>query len=200
MICVGETTVTFVAAIADGPAPCPCPISTVSPDTNPVPVIVIDVPPDDGPEPGLTPDTTGGTTAWIRPIESFPKLVNHIAPSGPAAIPSGELMPVPVKLVTVPPVVIRPIELFSKSALVNHSAPSGPAAIAIGSLMPSSVTLVTVPPVVIRPIELFPKLVNHSAPSGPAAIPSGNADAGAGEVGDRAAGRDPPDRAHSRRW
>jgi len=37
-------------------------------------------------------------------------------------------------LVTVPVVVIRPIELSLK--LVNHSAPSGPAVISNGSLMP----------------------------------------------------------------
>jgi hypothetical protein len=36
-------------------------------------------------------------------------------------------------LVTLPVVVIRPIELLS--ALVNHSAPSGPAAIPIGASM-----------------------------------------------------------------
>ena len=32
----------------------------------------------------------------IRPIELFPALVNHSAPSGPAVIPSGSRMPVPV--------------------------------------------------------------------------------------------------------
>ena len=59
VISVGETTITFVAGIADGPAPCPCAISTDAPDTNPVPVIVIDVPPLTEPEAGLIPDTTG---------------------------------------------------------------------------------------------------------------------------------------------
>ena len=32
----------------------------------------------------------------MRPIELLPTLVNHRAPSGPAVIPSGPLMPVPV--------------------------------------------------------------------------------------------------------
>jgi hypothetical protein len=32
----------------------------------------------------------------IRPIDLLPLLVNHSAPSGPAVIPSGRSMPVPV--------------------------------------------------------------------------------------------------------
>ena len=32
----------------------------------------------------------------MRPMELFPKFVNHKAPSGPAVIPVGSLMPVPV--------------------------------------------------------------------------------------------------------
>ena len=32
----------------------------------------------------------------IRPIEPFPSLANQSAPSGPAAIPYGPLMPGPV--------------------------------------------------------------------------------------------------------
>jgi hypothetical protein len=51
--------------------------------------------------------------------------VNHRSPSGPAVIPCGEL-PVPVKVVATPAIVIRPT-LFSPGN-VYHSAPSGPAA------------------------------------------------------------------------
>ena len=46
----------------------------------------------------------------IRPIELLPRLVNHRFPSGPATIPSGRLMPAPVKLATTPVGVIRPID------------------------------------------------------------------------------------------
>ena len=35
----------------------------------------------------------GVTVVVIRPIESLPELVNHSAPSGPAVIPCGMLMP-----------------------------------------------------------------------------------------------------------
>ena len=70
----------------------------------------------------------------IRPMLLLPMLVNHKAPSGPAVIPFGASMPVPVKLVTVPVVVIRPMLLLLE--LVNHKAPSGPAAISAGLLMP----------------------------------------------------------------
>ena len=39
----------------------------------------------------------GDTPAVVmRPMESLPELVNHKAPSGPAVIPSGSLMPGPV--------------------------------------------------------------------------------------------------------
>ena len=48
----------------------------------------------------------------IRPIEEFVllSLVNHNAPSGPAVMPSGCVMPDPLKIDTVPEVVILPIE------------------------------------------------------------------------------------------
>ena len=39
-------------------------------------------------------------------------------------------------MVTVPVVVIRPIEFAGPLVLVNHSAPSGPAVIPYGPLMP----------------------------------------------------------------
>ena len=46
----------------------------------------------------------------IRPIELPVQLVNHIAPSGPAVISKGPLIPLPVKRVSAPAVLIRPIE------------------------------------------------------------------------------------------
>jgi hypothetical protein len=48
----------------------------------------------------------------ISPIVLLPKLVNQRFPSGRVVIASGSLMPVPVKFVTFPFVLIRPIELF----------------------------------------------------------------------------------------
>ena len=77
---------------------------------------------------------------------------------------------------TVPAVVIRPIELagpLSPGELVNHSAPSGPEAIASGVAMLGAVKFVTLPVVVIRPIELLALFVNHSAPSAPRVMPVG---------------------------
>ena len=59
VISVGETTTTLDAGIAVGPAPLPWPISTVAPATNPVPVIVIGVPPFTDPDAGLTEETVG---------------------------------------------------------------------------------------------------------------------------------------------
>ena len=47
----------------------------------------------------------------MRPIELFPELVNHKAPSGPAVIPVGPSIPVPVKMAAFPLTVMRPIEL-----------------------------------------------------------------------------------------
>jgi hypothetical protein len=63
VICVELTTLTPVAAIAPAPAPLPWPITTVSPWTNPLPVIVIDVPPLTGPELGDTMKTAVRTAA-----------------------------------------------------------------------------------------------------------------------------------------
>ena len=50
--------------------------------------------------------------------------MNHNAPSGPVVIAHGDETPVPVYVVRVPSVAIRPIE--SPRKLVNHNAPSGP--------------------------------------------------------------------------
>jgi hypothetical protein len=70
----------------------------------------------------------------IRPIWLPLDSVNHSAPSGPAAIPTEELLAVGTvnSLVTTPSGVIRPILLPENS--VNHSAPSGPAAMPVGAL------------------------------------------------------------------
>ena len=46
----------------------------------------------------------------MRPIESFPLLVNQRFPSGPVVIPVGPAMPAPVNFDTTPAGVIRPIE------------------------------------------------------------------------------------------
>ena len=74
----------------------------------------------------------------IRPIESLlSQLENHRAPSDPAAIPSGLLMLVLVKLLTTPALVIRPIELPTE--LVNQMAPSGPDAMAVSQIQEKSV-------------------------------------------------------------
>src|SRR5215469_10370900 len=92
----------------------------------------------------------------MRPIEDprmwsplkVPKLANHSAPPGPAVIDDGWFIPVAVKLVTVPVVVIRPIEpvpLGPPASLVNHSAPSGPAVMALTLVMPRPVKILTAP-------------------------------------------------------
>ena len=60
--------------------------------------------------------------------------MNQSAPSGPAVMPPGSLIPAPVKVVTTPAVVMRPIVLLP--ALVNHRAPSGPLVIPAGASIP----------------------------------------------------------------
>lgn len=77
-------------------------------------------------------------------------MVNQRAPSGPVAIPHGLSMLACLKLLTLPPVEIRPIE----SRLVNQSAPSGPAVIPRGARMLACPKFVTAPSMEIRPIEL----------------------------------------------
>ena len=54
VICVAETTITLVAAVV--------PKSTAVAPLKPVPVIVTDVPPADGPAAGLTAVTVGAAT------------------------------------------------------------------------------------------------------------------------------------------
>ena len=72
-------------------------------------------------------------------------------------------------IVTVPVVVIRPIDL----PLVNQSAPSDPLTIPVGYRMPEPLKFVIAPLVVMRPMELLPSFANHRAPSGPATMPIG---------------------------
>jgi hypothetical protein len=112
----------------------------------------------------------------MRPILLPSFSANHSAPSGPAAMPIGELDAVWIgNSVIVPLVVIRPM-LFPLSS-VNHSAPSGPAVTTIGRLdAVGTRNSEIVPPVVIRPILLPRYSVNHSAPSGPAATMIGELD------------------------
>jgi len=55
-----------------------------------------------GPEWGVKLLIFGVTVVVIRPIELLAMLVNHRAPSGPAAITHGWLMPVLVSFVTLP--------------------------------------------------------------------------------------------------
>ena len=59
-----------------------------------IPLIVTVVP--GAPEVGVKLRIWGVTVVVIRPIELLLWLVNHNAPSGPATIPSGPRMPVPV--------------------------------------------------------------------------------------------------------
>ena len=91
-------------------------------------------------------------------------------PSGPAVIPSGKSLVMPVQnSVTWPVGVIRPIPPNSS---VNQRLPSRPAVISMGWLlgvMPAR-NSVTTPVGVIRPIAL--SSVNQMLPSGPAVIPT----------------------------
>src|SRR3954447_9816026 len=90
-------------------------------------------------------------------------------------MPLGLRTPLPMKLVTAPPAVMRPIDLLL--VLVNHRAPSGPATIPKGCAIREPVYCDTLPSVVMRPIEppmpTLPEFVNHNAPSGPTVIPFG---------------------------
>src|ERR1700722_17874043 len=54
VISVVESVVTSVASMAPSAAPKPCPTRTFAPAWNPVPIIVISVPPVVGPEFGVT--------------------------------------------------------------------------------------------------------------------------------------------------
>jgi hypothetical protein len=118
--------------------------------------------------------------------------VNHMAPSGPAAIPNGMAPNVGTgNSVMTPEVVIRPI--WSPAPSVNHELPSGPAVIPMTS-SPVVGNSVRTPEVLIRPILLAPFSVNHRDPSVPAAMPQGSEICRRdGELGGDPGGGDPPD-------
>ena len=82
--------------------------------------------------------------------------MNQSAPSGPTVMSRGRLIfERAVKIVSLPSVVIRPIELVP--LLANHSASSGPGVIPIGQPDAACrVKLVTSPSVVMRPIVSLP--------------------------------------------
>ena len=65
VISVEETTSTLVAAMAVGPDPLPWPITTLAPGMNPVPLMVMGVPPAIGPELGETAVTVGTTAGML---------------------------------------------------------------------------------------------------------------------------------------
>jgi hypothetical protein len=101
-------------------------------------------------------------------------LTNHIALSEPTVIVPGYScrpvpIPGPVNLLTMPAVVIRPIEL--SPAFTNHNAPSGPLVMAHGCDTPLPAYVVRSPAVDMCPIELPRKFVNHNAPSAPVVTP-----------------------------
>src|SRR5262249_37939453 len=72
-----ETTTIFVATAAPLYGPLPWPITTVSPGTNPVPVIVMLVPPVIGPEAG----DTAETDATVEPLQSTAAVRSQWLPS-----------------------------------------------------------------------------------------------------------------------
>src|SRR5215831_13162754 len=134
----------------------------------------------------------GSRIVWDLKVDTFPvvvilpmlpgpfgksELVNHRAPPGPAAILVGAMIPAFVKTLTLPPVVIRPIEECTKKSPLyvpssaNHNAPSGPAVMPSGPLTAGLAKLDAAPLVVIRPMVLL-LLVNQRAPSGPAVMPA----------------------------
>jgi hypothetical protein len=115
----------------------------------------------------------GGITVSIRPTLSPRNSVNQSAPSGPVVTSDGSLPRVgtPKWLVTVPPVVMRPIEFAVDS--VNQIAPSRPPAIADGPA-PAPGYSVTTPPYVIWPIWLAANSVNHKPAPGTSVIPDGS--------------------------
>ncbi len=65
VILVEETTVTLVAEMAPVTAPLPWPTVTLAPAMKPVPVMVMAVPPEVGPELGETPVTVGTAAAVL---------------------------------------------------------------------------------------------------------------------------------------
>jgi hypothetical protein len=84
----------------------------------------------------------------MRPTVLVPLSVNHSAPSGPIAIPCGELPAAGTEYTVITPATVtRPIA----ADVVNHIAPSGPALIARAPPETGNSSL-TKPAVVIRAI------------------------------------------------
>ena len=108
----------------------------------------------------------------IRPILPISS-VNHILPSGPAAIPIGPLGAVGRgNSVMTPAVVMRPMAFASSS--VNQRLPVGPIAMNAGRLGRVGVTnSVIMPPAVRRPMRSASNSVNQMFPKGPVVIPRG---------------------------
>ncbi len=98
--------------------------------------------------------------------------VNHMFPSGPAAMPYGiEPAVTGRKSVTAPVVgLMRPMRLFE--ICVYQRFPSGPAAMPFGCVPAEGDDgkFVTTPAVVVRLIILLPRSVFHRLPSGPDVI------------------------------
>ena len=80
---------------------------TVSPPAKPAPVILTVVPVE--PKAG---ETVTDEPVVIRPIELLCRLVNHSAPSGPAAIPTISKLLASLYRVITPAVLIRQIQLW----------------------------------------------------------------------------------------
>src|SRR5438309_1458203 len=108
-----------------------------------------------------------------RSISSTPWSVTHMAPSGPAAIPVGRLLPeLSGYSVTLPAGSI--LATLPMADSVNHMFPSGPAAIPsgpTGSLGTGYSAIV--PDGEILPMRPAASWVNQMSPSAPAAMPPG---------------------------
>ena len=122
----------------------------------------------------------------MRPIR-FPASVNHMSPSEPSAIPSGDPPGVGNVFTITPDVFISPIA--SEPGSVNQRLPPGPEAM-LSAVVPAfpppvsprvppagySVIPFVVPGSAVdgssRPIMFRPTSVNHKLPSGPTVSPS----------------------------
>src|ERR1700733_5890957 len=106
VILVDVTMTTLVALMAVGPAPLPWAISTVAPETKPVPVMVIAVPPLVGPVFGETELTVGcETTVKAKVCDAFGAMpllaviVSGYVPEDPAAgVPPNVAVPLPLSV------------------------------------------------------------------------------------------------------
>jgi len=126
----------------------------------------------------LSAKVVAAPTAVMRPMALVPWRVYQSAPSGPAAMPVGEVPWAAYSLMVLPSRVIAPI--VAAACSVNHMRPSGPAVMAVGAQaalvrLTSTGTWVTAG---MTPIWPAVWLVNQMLPSGPLAMPRG-ADCGA---------------------